>query len=139
MKDIVTTSDNELINAVQLQREIKQHLGIDNPDIIFEYSKVEGKIRLDLITISTKHNQSFLFHYTVGVDKTDSLKKMLDYVKNYKERESSFTIQWNLKGKDNLQTSYFRAENILRAIDKLHYGKDPNTITIFSVVLNPIS
>ena len=134
-----TNKTDELVETAKLQKDIEHYLGLDQTDLIFEYSRFEGKMRLDLITVNPKHNQSFLFHYTLGIDKIDALKKMMDYVKSYKESESSFTIQWTLKDSDALQTSYFRAENILRAIDKLYYGKDPNTITIFSVVLNPIS
>ena len=64
---------------------------------------------------------------------------MLDYVKTYKERTSSYTIQWSDRGRNDLETSYFRAKNILEALDKLFYDRDPNSITVFSVMLNPIS
>jgi hypothetical protein len=64
---------------------------------------------------------------------------MLEYVENYKEAESSYTIQWSLKGENSLHTSYFRAKNILGALDKLYFERDPNSITVFSVMLNPIS
>jgi hypothetical protein len=69
----------------------------------------------------------------------EALRLMLDYVKSYKEAESSYTIQWSLKGENQLQTSYFRAKNILGALDKLYYDRDPNSITVFSVTLNPLS
>jgi len=69
----------------------------------------------------------------------DALKNMLEYVKNYKEEESSFTIQWTLKGENALHTSYFRAKNILGSLEKLYYDRDPNSITVFSVMMNPIS
>ena len=71
--------------------------------------------------------------------KIEALKEMLEYVKNYKEAESSYTIQWNLKGENSLNTSYFRAKNILGALDKLYFERDPNSIIVFSVMLNPIS
>jgi hypothetical protein len=38
-----------------------------------------------------------------------------------------------------LNTSYFRASNVVDALQKLYYGRDMNTITVFSVVLNPVS
>jgi hypothetical protein len=99
----------------------------------------EGKTKLDLITINPRHNQSFLFRSESGADKVDALKKMWDYVQNYKEKENSYTIQWVTKNDSELHTSYFRASNILDALEKLYYGRDRNTITVFSVVLNPIS
>ena len=50
-----------------------------------------------------------------------------------------FTIQWIARGEKELNTSYFRAANVYSALDKLYYGRDINTITVFSVVLNPAS
>jgi hypothetical protein len=94
---------------------------------------------LRLITVNPTHNQSFLFHTCEGADKVDALRNMLEYVKGYKDEESSFTIQWNLRGENALNTSYFRAKNILGALDKLYYDRDPNSITVFSVMMNPIS
>jgi hypothetical protein len=64
---------------------------------------------------------------------------MLDYVKSYREKESPYTIQWTIKGEKELHTSYFRASNVYEALDKLYYGRDMNNITVFSVVLNPIT
>ena len=60
-------------------------------------------------------------------------------MRNYKERTSSYTIQWSARGDIGLQTSYFRAKNIMEALDKLFYDRDPNSINVFSVMLNPIT
>ncbi|REE00990.1 hypothetical protein [Marinoscillum furvescens] len=127
------------VEAARIQNEIKNFLGLKSSDLIFEYSNVDGKVKLDLITINPRHNQSFLFKSITGFDKTDALNKMLDYVKTHKEKESSYTIQWATKGMGELQTSYFRAKNIYDAMDKLYYGRDMNNLTVFSVVLNPIA
>ena len=127
------------VEAARIQQEIKDHLGLRSSDLVFEYSTVDGKARLDLITVNPRHNQAFLFHSVTGSDKIDSLKKMLDYVQSYKEKENSYTIQWVAKGGKELHTSYFKAANIMDALQKLYYGRDMNTITVFSVVLNPIS
>ena len=136
MKD---TSGDIHIEAARIQREIKNHLGLKSNALMFEYHNVEGKTKLDLITINPRHNQSFLFHSVVGFDKVDALNKMLDYVEHFKEKESSYTIQWIAKGGNELHTSYFRASSIYDALDKLYYGRDSNTITVFSVVLNPVA
>ncbi len=127
------------VEAARVQEEIKNYLGLKSSDLVFEYSSTEGKIRLDLITINPRHNQSFLFHTETGIDKLDALKKMLFYVQNNKEKENSYTIQWVAKGQKELHTSYFRAGNITDALQKLYYGRDMNTITVFSVVMNPVS
>ena len=127
------------VESARIQREIKDHLGLQSNALVFEFGKVEGKIKLDLITINPRHNQSFLFHSVTGFEKIEVLKKMLDYVTNYKEKESSYTLQWMAKGDKELHTSYFRASGVYDALDKLYYGRDMNTITVFSVVLNPVS
>ena len=133
-----TTTDAH-VEAARVQQQIKDYLGLRSSDLMFEYSLLDGKTKLDLITISPRHNQSFLFHSETGADKVDALKKMLEYVQSYKEKENSYTIQWVTKSDSELHTSYFRASNILDALEKLYYGRDRNTITVFSVVLNPIS
>ena len=133
-----TTSDTH-VEAAKIQQQIKDYLGLRTADLIFEFSTFEGTVKLDLITINPRHNQSFLFHSERASDKVDALRKMLDYVKNYKEKENSYTIQWVARAEHELHTSYFRAGNVLEALEKLYYGRDRNTITVFSVVLNPIS
>lgn len=135
---IETTSEMH-VEAARIQQEIKDYLGLRTADLVFEYSTVDRKVKLDLITINPRHNQAFLFHSETGTDKLDALKKMLNYVQNYKEKENSYTIQWVAKGERELHTSYFRAGNIMDALQKLYYGRDMNTITVFSVVLNPVS
>jgi hypothetical protein len=127
------------VEAARLQQAITDYLGLRTSDMVFEFTQTDGKIKLDLITINPRHNQSFLFHSERGTDKVDALRKMHDYVKDYKEKENSYTIQWVATGERELHTSYFRASNILDALEKLYYGRDRNTITVFSVVLNPIS
>lgn len=127
------------VETARVQQEIKNYLGLRGSDLVFEFSLQDGKTKLDLITINPKHNQAFLFHSENGTDKLDALRKMLGYVQNYKEKELSYTIQWVAKGDKELHTSYFRASNVMDALQKLYYGRDMNTLTVFSVVLNPVS
>jgi hypothetical protein len=127
------------VEAARIQQEVKNYLGLRTSDLVFEYSSSDGKVKLDLITINPRHNQAFLFHSETGTDKLDALRKMLDYVQSFKEKENSYTIQWVAKDDKELHTSYFKASNIMDALQKLYYGRDMNTITVFSVVLNPIS
>jgi hypothetical protein len=140
MPKVITESVSDAhVEAARIQQQIKDYLGLRTSDLIFEFSGFEGKAKLDLITINPRHQQSFLFHSETGAEKVDALRKMLDYVQNYKQKENSYTIQWVANGNPELHTSYFRASNILEALEKLYYGRDRNTITVFSVVLNPIS
>jgi hypothetical protein len=132
---MIETLSEMHVEAARIQQEIKDHLGLKSSDLVFEYSSLDNRVKLDLITVNPRHNQAFLFHSVVGHDKIDSLKKMLDYVQSYKEKENSYTIQWVVKGGKELHTSYFKAANIMDALQKLYYGRDMNTITVFSVVL----
>ena len=126
-------------DTARLQREIQQYLGLGPGQLQFEFRELEGQTRLDLITVNPRHQQSFLLRYETGRDQADCLKKMQAYVRSYRDNESSFTLQWRARGEKELQTSYFRAHNVYEALDKLYFGRDLNTITVFSVVLNPSS
>ena len=136
---MLETASEMHVEAARVQQEIKNYLGVKTSDLVFEFSNLEGKTKLDLITINPRHNQAFLFHSVTGTDKLDALKKLWEYVKNFKEKELTYTIQWVVKGDKELHTSYFRAGNVMDALQKLYYGRDMNTITVFSVVLNPVS
>ena len=125
--------------SARLQREIEQHLGLDSAQARFEFRQLEGQLRLDLVTVNPRHQQSFLFRYETGRDEVECLQRMLAYARSFRETESSFTLQWRARGEKELQTSYFRAHNAYEALDKLYFGRDLNTITVFSVVLNPSS
>lgn len=133
------TRDRNL-EIAKLQKEIGDHIGVGADSLVFNFEEQgANRGKLFLITINPRHNQSFLFHAVEGGDKLEALRNMLEYVHSYKERTSSYTVQWSAKGEGTLQTSYFRAKNVLEALDKLFYDRDPNSITVFSVILNPIS
>lgn len=87
-----TVSDAH-VEVARVQQQIKDYLGLRTSDLIFEFSHIDGKVKLDLITVNPRHNQSFLFHSETGADKVDALKKMWEYVQNFKEKENSYTIQ----------------------------------------------
>ncbi len=129
------------VEIARLQKEIGDYIGMGQDSLVFNYEqdKAAKRTKLHLITLNPRHNQSFLFQATEGTDKLDALEQMLDYVRNYKDRTGSYTIQWSARGKNDLHTSYFRAKNVQEALDKLFYDRDPNSIIVFSVILNPIS
>ena len=132
-------TEDQNVEIARLKAEIGKYIGMGKNSLVFEFKGGKKKTKVNVITVNPRHNQSFLFHSTEGLDKVDALKKVLDYVKNYKERESSYTIQWWLKGENELHTSYFSAKNILEALDKLYYDREPNSVTVFSVSLNPMT
>ena len=136
---MTTSSSDVLAESARIQKEIENYLSMSSTNLLFEFRNIDNRVRLDLITVNPRHRQSFLFHCEEGYDRLDVLRKMLEYVKNYREKESSYTIQWMARNDKELHTSYFRARNMYEALDKLYYGRDMNTITVFSVVLNPVS
>ncbi len=125
------------IELAQLQQELSTYIGLGDNSLVFNFDEHNGKFKLHLITVNPRHNQSFLYNTTEGLSKVDALRQMLIYVQNQKDKENSYTIQWSLQGENNLHTSYFSAKNILGALDKLYYDRDPNVITVFNVALNP--
>ncbi|MFN8287298.1 MAG: hypothetical protein U0V74_11115 [Chitinophagales bacterium] len=127
------------VEIARYQAEITSRLGLDQQNLVFNYKQKNETVRLDLVTVNPKHEQSFLFHTTTGTDKTDALKKMLEYIDRHYHNESSMTIQWIKIGDNLLHTSYFRAQNMYEALDKFYYGRDMSQYKIFSIVLNPVS
>ncbi|MFY7788294.1 MAG: hypothetical protein ACOVQA_10515 [Thermoflexibacteraceae bacterium] len=131
-------TQDQYIETARLQAAIESYLGIEG-NLIFDFLQENNQTKLNLITVNRRHNQSFLFHSLIGIDKLDALQKMLEYVRTYKEQENSYTLQWAEPNKKELQTSYFRAKNMYEALDKFYYGRDVNSITVFSIVLNPVA
>src|SRR5438132_6973254 len=100
------------VELARLQKEIHSYLGLPADNLLFDYSQSANNVRLDLITVNPRHNQSFLFHSVLGLDKLDALSKMADYVKSNHPDEKTYTVQWMAKEDRELQTSYFRAHHI---------------------------
>lgn len=138
MFDIMTRNDQN-VEIARFQKDIALRLGIDSDNLIFNYKQKNETVRLDLVTVNPKHEQSFLFHTTTGTDKPDALRKMLDYIESHYHQANSMTIQWIKIGDNKLHTSYFRAQNMYEALDKFYYGRDMGQYKIFSIVLNPVS
>lgn len=133
------TANDINIEIANFQNAIASEIGIDRSNVIFNFKEKGNIVRLDVVTVNPKHEQSFLFHSLNGTDKIDALKKMLEYVNNYYPNESSMTIQWIKIGDNKLHTSYFRAKNMYEALDKFFYERDIAQYKIFSIVLNPVS
>lgn len=133
------TRQDQNVEIARYQKDIAVRLGLDPQNLIFNYKQKNETVRLDLVTVNPKHDQSFLFHTITGTDKIDALKKMLEYITQHYHNESSMTIQWIKIGDNRLHTSYFRASNMYEALDKFYYGRDMGQYKIFSIVLNPVS
>lgn len=126
------------VACARVQQQIEAHLGMQG-NLIYDFASEGSNTKLNLITVNSRHNQSFLFHTVVGIDKLDALEKMATYVKETYLIEGSYTVQWRAKDDHELNTSYFRAKNMYDALDKLYYNRDINAITVYSLVLNPVT
>ncbi len=133
------TKLDQNVEVARYQKDISTRLGIDSQNLIFNYKQKNETVRLDLVTVNPKHEQSFLFQTITGTDKIDALKKMLEYVSEHYYNENSLTIQWIKIGENKLHTSYFRAQNMYEALDKFYYGRDMGSYKIFSITMNPVS
>lgn len=133
------STNNENVEVAKLQQEITKYVGLNPDHIIFDFTEKDNITKLSLITVNPKHDQSFLYHSTKGIDKIDALKKMREYVLEYRKNENSYTLQWMQQGGGELHTSYFRAGDMYEALDKFYYGRDMASYKIFSIYLNPVS
>ena len=124
---------------LEIKNKIAQSLNIELDQMVFDYHQMPDYVDLDLFTINKVHKQQFFFHSSEGRDKIEALELMLKYVKNKLFIEDSFTIQWKVKGETEIHQSYFRAINMMDALDKFYFGRSVNSIVIYSIILNPIA
>ena len=66
---MIETLNEMHVEAARIQQEIKDYLGLRTSDLVFEYTTLDGKVKLDLITINPRHNQAFLFTVKQGLIK----------------------------------------------------------------------
>jgi len=137
MNNIKQTS--EQIEIQRIEETIRGFFDYADSELAFE-SAVEGDVfKLALFTSNPRHNQRFLFHKTSGATVLQAHRDMLEYIRDHRDAEQSFTIQWRASGASELHTSYFSAHHVLHAIDKFFEGRDLHAVTVYSVMLNPLS
>ncbi len=131
-------STNDPEGEIQrLEEAVMKTFGAVAPSL--DYSEMNGVVELTVTTSNPRHQQRFLFHRSNGATKRQALEDMLDYIREHRGAEPTYTIQWRAFGDTELHTSYFSAPNILGALDKFFFGRDLHVITVFSVTLNPLS
>ena len=94
---------------------------------------------LDLTTISpNRHHTRFLFHSSPGSSPQDALLKMYEYVTTHMKNQDTFQIRWHNPKTKEVEVSWFRASNIIEALDKFFYdGKEVGDYKIYEVTLQP--
>ena len=111
----------------RLLEDIRSYFGYAEDQLEFVWNEAEGVQEVALFTYNPRHTHRFLFHRASGSTKEQALHALLEYT------------QWRVAGGSELHTSYFSAGNILLALDKFFAGRDPHTVQVFSVTLNPLS
>ena len=56
------TKQDQNVETARYQKDIATRLGLDSDNLIFNYKQKNETVRLDLVTVNPKHDQSFLFH-----------------------------------------------------------------------------
>lgn len=123
----------------RLLHALRSYFGYADDQIEFAWNEHDGVHEVALFTYNPRHTHRFLFHKASGSSRIQALQALLDYTQTHRDRELSYTIQWRVAGETELHTSYFSAGNILMALDKFFAGRDPHTVQVFSVALNPMS
>ena len=80
--DLLSNADE--FEVADLPHEIEQYLDLEPARLRFGFRRLDGQIRLDLVVVNSRQQQSFLFRYETGHDKADCLRKMRDYVRSYR-------------------------------------------------------
>jgi len=123
----------------RLLHDLRGYFGYADDQVEFIWSDTEGVHEVALFTYNPRHTHRFLFHKSSGSTRIQALQSLLDYIQTHRDRELSYTIQWRVAGELEFHTSYFSAGNILMALDKFFAGRDPHTVQVFSVMVNPMS
>jgi len=123
----------------RLLEDIRSYFGYAEDQLEFIWNTQDGIHEASLFTYNPRHTHRFLFHRATGSTRQQALQALLDYTQDHKDKDQSYTIQWRVAGEGELVTSYFSAGNILLALDKFFAGRDPHTVQVYSVILNPLS
>lgn len=129
----------EPTQEARLLEDIRSYFGYAEDQLEFNWSELEGVQEVALFTDNPRHTHRFLFHRATGSTREQALQALLDYTQSHKDKDQSYTVQWRVAGESELHTSYFSAGNILLALDKFFAGRDPHTVQVYSVMLNPLS
>jgi hypothetical protein len=127
-------------NPEEMKKRIADTLEMDPSLLIYEgYSDRSGRYILDLTTISpNKHKTKFLFHSVSASGEQEALEEMYDYITEHMKEQDTFQVRWHNPATRQVEVSWFRASNIIEALDKFfHDGKEIGEYKIYEVSLRP--
>ncbi|MCU0327404.1 MAG: hypothetical protein MUE53_00265 [Chitinophagales bacterium] len=124
---------------MQIETQIASILAIAPENLNFEFFEKGNIVELNLYTKNPLHQNTFLFHSLIAVNKQEALEKMLGYIQTNFNLELVYTIEWAEASSSQRFKSFFRGRNIVEIIDKFFYNRQVNSYTIYQIVLNPIA
>jgi hypothetical protein len=129
----------QVLSEQQIKEEIAKSLDMNPQLLIYEEKNTSEGVELHLTTISpNRHKTKFLFHTSVGDDSDDALQEMYEYVTRYMKEQDTYQIRWHNPKTRELEVSWFRASNILEALDKFYHDeKEIGDYKIYEVSLRP--
>jgi hypothetical protein len=128
------------LSESQMKEGIAGILDMKPELLIYEDRKnKDGQVVLDLTTISpNRHRTKFLFHSTAAATYQEALAGMYEYVTRHMKEQDTYQIRWHNPATREMEVSWFRASNILQALDKFyHDGKEVAEYKIYEVSLRP--
>lgn len=122
-----------------VQTEIARILDIQPELLIYEFKLDKNqKHRLELVTISPNaHRTRFLFHATTAETPGAALDAMFEYVNKHLKQQDTWQVRWHNPATKNVEVSWFRASNILEALQKFYHDKEIAEYKIYEVSLRP--
>ena len=121
----------------RLLQELRSYFGYADDQIEFAWSDHEGLYEVALFTYNPRHTHRFLFHKAQGSNRVQALQALLEYTQTHRDRELSYTIQWRVAGESELH-ELLQCRQHSDGAGQILRGKDPHTVQVFSVALNPV-
>jgi hypothetical protein len=119
-----------------LENEIRELIFDDNKNSAhFEYHEDDnGTINVKLITLNRKTGATFLLTESTKTTANEALIAIHEFL-TLKNLAHIFTIKWYTKGvpSDRPNTSKFTGRTMYEALDKFYFGKNRNSLIIYSI------
>lgn len=119
-----------------LENEIRELIFDDNKNSAhFEYHENEdGTINVKLITLNRKTGATFLLTESTKNNTNEALIDIHGFL-TVNDVAHTFTIKWYTKGvpSDRPNTSKFTGRTMYEALDKFYFGKNRNSLVIYSI------
>ena len=136
-------------NEYEAESAIQNLISKDNKcSTHFNYISGQGRnlfdATLNLITYNPIHKTHFLLHSLTAINKLTAVNEMYDHVYQLKKALASddaecnsYKVEWYSKTQQKQYVSSFYGADISEVLHKFYYGKHKESLTIYSIKLNP--